>query len=84
MIFKELIFHMQNFKLAIDGPAGAGKSTVSQKLSQKLGWNHIDTGAMFRALTLYLIENKIPLQNEHLLSQTLDKVHISYVDNKIF
>ncbi|CCP88157.1 (d)CMP kinase [Candidatus Phytoplasma solani] len=75
---------MQNFKLAIDGPAGAGKSTVSQKLSQKLGWNHIDTGAMFRALTLYLIENKIPLQNEHLLSQTLDKVHISYVDNKIF
>ncbi|MBS2126337.1 (d)CMP kinase ['Fragaria x ananassa' phyllody phytoplasma] len=75
---------MQSFKLAIDGPAGAGKSTISQKLSYKLGWDHIDTGAMFRALTLYLLENKISLKNEKLLQQALLKMDISYYDNKIF
>ncbi|WP_349401971.1 cytidine monophosphate kinase [Candidatus Phytoplasma solani] len=75
---------MQSFKLAIDGPAGAGKSTVCQKLSQELNWNHIDTGAMFRALTLYLLENKIKLQNEHILNQALTKIEITYLNNKIF
>ncbi|AGL90929.1 Cytidylate kinase [Candidatus Phytoplasma australiense] len=75
---------MQGFKLAIDGPAGAGKSTVCQKLSQKLGWEHIDTGAMFRALTLYLLENKIQIQNEQFLNKALTKVEIVYLDNKIF
>ena len=42
--------------VAIDGPAGAGKSTVARALARKLGWSHLDTGAMFRAVTLGLLE----------------------------
>ncbi|AOF54853.1 cytidylate kinase [Maize bushy stunt phytoplasma] len=76
--------HMKSFKIAIDGPAGSGKSTISKKLSQKLGWNHIDTGAMFRALTLYLLENEVSWNHEKSLNQALDKINLSYSCNKIF
>lgn len=41
--------------IAIDGPGGAGKSTVSQHLAQRLGWNHLDTGAFYRAATLAVL-----------------------------
>ena len=43
--------------IAIDGPAGAGKSTVAQILAKRLGFFYIDTGAMYRALTLKVLEN---------------------------
>jgi len=43
---------MSGYKLAIDGPAGSGKSTISSLIAKKLGWTHIDTGAMYRAVTL--------------------------------
>ncbi len=76
--------HMKSFKIAIDGPAGSGKSTISKKLSQKLGWNHIDTGAMFRALTLYLLENEVSWHHEKSLNQALDKINLFYSCNKIF
>ncbi|WP_227807394.1 (d)CMP kinase [Mulberry dwarf phytoplasma] len=75
---------MKSFKIAIDGPAGSGKSTISKRLSQKLGWNHIDTGAMFRALTLYLLENGVSWHHEKSLNQALDKISLSYSCNKIF
>ena len=45
--------------IAIDGPAGAGKSTVAKKTAQKLGFLYIDTGAMYRAFTYYVIVKKI-------------------------
>ena len=43
---------MQDFKVAIDGPAGSGKSTISKQVAARLGFTHIDTGAMYRAVTL--------------------------------
>jgi cytidylate kinase len=49
--------------IAIDGPAGAGKSTVSKILAQRLGFLYIDTGAMYRALTLKSIEAKIDIKD---------------------
>ena len=45
--------------LAIDGPAGAGKSTIARAVSQKLGWIYVDTGALFRAAALSLLEKGI-------------------------
>jgi len=50
--------------IAIDGPAGAGKSTVAKILAQRLGFLYIDTGAMYRALTLKVLKNNLPINDE--------------------
>lgn len=74
---------MSGFKLAIDGPAGSGKSTISALIAKKLGWTHIDTGAMYRAVTLQAIELGVDLNNEssyHFLETT----NIHYDHDKIF
>lgn len=47
------------FNIAIDGPAGAGKSTIARKIAKKLGYIYVDTGAMYRAMALYLIRERI-------------------------
>ena len=52
------------FKIAIDGPAGSGKSTISKRLSEILHFSHIDTGAMYRAITLKALNLHINLENE--------------------
>ena len=48
---------MQNqiFRIAIDGPAGAGKSTIARKVAKELGFVYVDTGAMYRALALFCL-----------------------------
>lgn len=53
--------------IAIDGPAGAGKSTLASRLARKLGYLNIETGAMYRALALKAIENDIDVDNEKAL-----------------
>lgn len=66
---------MTNINVAIDGPAGAGKSTISRQCAKRLGFVYIDTGAMYRACALYAIENKIKICSES-LSGELDKIKI--------
>ena len=51
---------MQTINIAIDGPAGAGKSTIAKMVSAEMGYIYVDTGAMYRAVALYLTENNIP------------------------
>ncbi len=74
---------MPGYKLAIDGPAGSGKSTISSLIAKKLGWTHIDTGAMYRAVTLLAIEKKINL-NDEASYRFLESSFIHYDSNKIF
>ena len=50
---------MMGINIAIDGPAGAGKSTIAKMIARKLGYIYVDTGAMYRAMALYLIREKI-------------------------
>ena len=53
--------------ITIDGPAGAGKSTVAKELAKRLGFSYLDTGAMYRALTLRALEQKVNLHDEQAL-----------------
>lgn len=50
--------------IAIDGPAGAGKSTIARQLAKEMGFIYVDTGAMYRAIAYYLLKNNIPAEEE--------------------
>lgn len=67
-------------KIAIDGPAGAGKSTVARKLAEELGFIYIDTGAMYRALTWKALQKDIDLTNETALKELAGciRIHFEY------
>ena len=60
--------------VAIDGPAGAGKSTVARRLAERLGFRYLDTGAMYRALTWLALERGVSLEDGAAL-ETLAKAH---------
>ncbi len=68
--------------IAIDGPAGAGKSTIAKLAAKGLGFLYVDTGAMYRAIGLYLLENEVDYNEESRLLEALDKINIEikYVD----
>ena len=53
---------MSKINIAIDGPSGAGKSTISDLLAKKLGYIHLDTGAMYRTVAFMAIRNNIGLE----------------------
>lgn len=63
-------------KIAIDGPAGAGKSTIAKALSARLGYTYIDTGAMYRSVGLYCTRRSIPLDQETKVAAVLDQIEI--------
>ena len=62
--------------IAIDGPAGSGKSTVSKRVAQKLGYLYIDTGAMYRVITLKAMREKVSLEDEQALVKLCDTTEI--------
>ena len=63
--------------IAIDGPAGAGKSTIARLVSKKLDFIYVDTGAMYRAIALYFINNNTDVEDEKELKSALDKIQIN-------
>lgn len=68
-----------NINIAIDGPAGAGKSTVAKKVADKLSFLYIDTGAMYRALTYFALSEGIDIHNGHQLKEGLDNCSIKLI-----
>ncbi len=70
------------FNVAIDGPAGAGKSTIAKAVAAKLSFIYVDTGAMYRAIALYLLNHNIASDDEKAIEESLDdiNVEIAYVD----
>ena len=62
--------------VAIDGPAGAGKSTVTRQVAQTLGLLHLDTGAMYRAVTWLVLQSKIPIQDEPAIAELVSRCQI--------
>lgn len=70
------------FQIALDGPAGAGKSTIAKRIAADLGYTYVDTGAMYRSVGLYFMRNQIDLKDEAAVKDALDKIDIDldYVD----
>ena len=65
----------ESIQIAIDGPAGSGKSTLAKALAQHYGYVYIDTGAMYRAITYFFLQNHVPAENEA-VGPWMPKVHI--------
>mgnify|MGYP000657812573 CR=1 FL=1 len=63
--------------IAIDGPAGAGKSSIAKALSKRLGYIYIDTGAMYRAVALFFVENNVSDGTDSRIESLLEKLEIS-------
>jgi len=68
-------------KIAIDGPAGAGKSSVARKVAGMLELKYLDTGAMYRAITLKVIMNNLQLDDLDLLNEVLNETEIDFGNN---
>lgn len=70
--------------IAIDGPAGAGKSTIAKLVAKELGFIYVDTGAMYRAIALYFINNKVDIADMEQVETALSaiKIEIKYQDGK--
>jgi len=71
--------------IAIDGPAGAGKSTVARKLAQQLGFRYLDTGAMYRSLTWLAIRRGVPLDEAETLGRLAAEYPVTFdTEGRVF
>ena len=75
---------MKNLVIAVDGPAGAGKSTIAKIIADKLNINYIDTGAMYRAVTYKVLQNNIDTTDEQALIEVAKASEIDFKYNNIY
>ncbi len=66
-----------SMNIAIDGPAGAGKSTIAKKLAKELGFIYVDTGAMYRAMAYYFLQNGIASDDEAAIAKACPAVDVT-------
>lgn len=64
------------YSVAIDGPAGAGKSTIAKLISREMGYIYVDTGAMYRAMAVYFSKNKVNPEDESAINEAVKNVDI--------
>ena len=76
---------MKNKKIiiAIDGLSGSGKSSTAKLLAKEMNYKYLDSGAMYRAVTLYIIENSIDYKNLKMLKTILDKIELEFIKDKV-
>lgn len=76
---------MKKISIAIDGPSAAGKSTIAKMIAKKLDYVYIDTGAMYRSVGYYCLENNIDLRDESKVTAVLDRIKIELTSgNQVF
>ena len=66
-----------SYNIAIDGPAGAGKSTIAKKLAKELGYVYVDTGAMYRAMAYYFLQNQVDTNDEDAIAKACPNVNVT-------
>lgn len=75
---------MEKINIAIDGPSAAGKSTIAKILAKKLGYAHLDTGAMYRCVGYFAKENGIDTTDEDALENMIQNMKISFKGDQVF
>lgn len=81
MQYPELCGMEEKIIIAIDGYSSCGKSTLAKDLARLLGYRHIDSGAMYRAITLYFLRNNVNLNHTLEIKDALSNIHLSFVPN---
>ncbi|MGL5260038.1 MAG: (d)CMP kinase [Lachnospiraceae bacterium] len=66
-----------HYNIAIDGPAGSGKSSIAKRLAKELKVIYVDTGAMYRAMALYFIRNNTDISQKNVIKEACEKINIS-------
>jgi len=69
--------------VTLDGPAGAGKSSAARALAERLGWCHLDTGAMYRTVALVALERGVPLDDAPRLAALTERIAITFRDGRV-
>jgi cytidylate kinase len=69
--------------IAIDGPSGAGKGTVARAIAAKLGYRHVDSGAMYRAIGWRALQERLMLDDEHAVRQLAERSRIEVADTRV-
>ncbi len=75
---------MEKFHIAIDGPAGSGKTTVSRELAKRLNFEYLDTGAMYRAVALYLKRSGIDPEDSDEIDGVLRNLKMDFENGELF
>ncbi len=75
----DLIKDEKRVSVALDGPAGSGKSTIAKLVAAEMGFTYIDTGAMYRSVALYCIDKEIDYNSELDVLEALDSINISFI-----
>ena len=70
---------MNTMNIAIDGPAGAGKSTVARRLAEKIGYIYVDTGALYRTVAYSVLQNQIDSDNVEAVKELLKKISVDII-----
>lgn len=75
---------MSEIAIAIDGPAGAGKSTIARIIAGRLNITYIDTGAMYRAVTLFIMRKGIKLEDVDRIKESMESINIKLRDDRVY
>lgn len=75
---------MSYLSIAIDGPAGSGKSTVAKRIAQELNITYLDTGAMYRAVTYKVLQSQVDLKDQDAMSKLLEETSINFINGEIY
>jgi len=74
---------MKPLIIAIDGPSGAGKGTVARAIAAKLGYRHVDSGAMYRVVAWKALRDNVPLDDEEAVASVADRLRIEITDARV-
>lgn len=69
---------MEKIIIAIDGPSASGKSTIAKSLAKSLGYAYVDSGAMYRAVTLFFLQKDVHMQDQEAILQALNEINIRF------